>query len=440
MTAIESLQAVELLDSRGNPTVETTVCLHSGAVGSFLVPSGASVGAEEALELRDTKAPRYFGQGVQGVIYNIEQSIAPVLTDLNSVEQDVLDQTLIELDGTERKTRLGANAILSVSGAFARAQAAEQDIPLYRHIANWSNTVDVRMPVPMMNVINGGAHANNNIDVQEFMLVPVSMTDIASAIRCGAEIFHSLKRLLAEQGHSTAVGDEGGFAPNLDSDRAALDLLIEAIEHAGYCAGTDVVLALDCAATEFFESDRYFLKGQGQSLSGEELTTYLQALVTDYPIKSIEDGLAEHDWNTWKSLTERLGDDIQLVGDDIFVTNTNFLQRGIDSGVANAILVKLNQIGTLTETLDVMQLAKSVGYNTIISHRSGDTEDTFIADLAVGTGAGQIKTGSMCRSERVSKYNQLLRMDAQVGPMEFRGLGEILNHKEREHQCGSSSA
>ena len=440
MSTIRALHAVELLDSRGNPTVETTVRLKSGAVGSFLVPSGASVGAEEALELRDADSQRYLGKGVQGVVLNVEQIISPVLTSLNEVEQELLDQTLIDLDGTERKTRLGANAILSVSGAFARAQAHEQGLQLYEHLANWSNNDDVRMPVPMMNVLNGGAHANNNIDIQEFMLVPVSMTDIASAIRCGAEIFQILKRLLAEEGHSTAVGDEGGFAPNLDSDRAALDFLTEAIVKAGYQPGVDVVLALDCAATEFFDSTNYVLKGQDQSLTGEQFVSYLQELVKDYPIKSIEDGLAESDWNSWKLLTERLGKDIQLVGDDIFVTNTKFLQRGIEKGVANSILIKLNQIGTLTETLNVMRLAWSVGYNTIISHRSGDTEDSFIADLAVGTGAGQIKTGSLCRSERISKYNQLLRMEAQVGHMEYGGLKEILIHRERDHQCGYSSA
>ncbi|MXZ56467.1 MAG: phosphopyruvate hydratase [Gammaproteobacteria bacterium] len=440
MSTIESLHAVELLDSRGNPTVETTVRLNSGAVGSFLVPSGASVGAEEAIELRDSDSHRYLGKGVQGVVSNVEQTIAPVLTSLSAVEQELLDQTLIHLDGTERKTRLGANAILSVSGAFARAQANEQGLHLYEYLANWSNNDDVRMPVPMMNVLNGGAHANNNIDIQEFMLVPVGMSDIASAIRCGAEIFQVLKQLLADEGHSTAVGDEGGFAPNLDSDRAALDFLIQAIEQAGYHPGNDVVLALDCAATEFFDSNNYVLKGQGQTLSGEQFVTYLQELVNDYPIKSIEDGLAENDWNSWKLLTERLGKDIQLVGDDIFVTNTNFLQRGIENGVANAILIKLNQIGTLTETLDVMRLAWSVGYNTIISHRSGDTEDNFIADLAVGTGAGQIKTGSLCRSERISKYNQLMRMEAQEGHMKYCGLQEILIHRERDHQCGYSSA
>lgn len=440
MSAIESLRAVELLDSRGNPTVETTVLLRSGAKGSFLVPSGASVGAEEALELRDSDSQRYLGKGVQGVVNNVQQTISPVLTKLGAVGQAVLDQTLIELDGTDRKTHLGANTLLSISGAFARAQAAEQGLPLHQHLANWSETNKVRMPVPMMNVLNGGAHANNNIDVQEFMLVPVGMSDIASAVRCGAEVFQHLKQLLAKNGHSTAVGDEGGFAPNLDSDRAALDFLIESIEQAGYQPGTDVVLALDCAATEFYEANSYVLKGQDQSLSGAEFTTYLQELVNDYPIKSIEDGLAENDWITWKWLTEQLGHDIQLVGDDIFVTNTKFLQRGIDKGVANAILIKLNQIGTLTETLAVMRLAWSVGYNTIISHRSGDTEDSFIADLAVGTGAGQIKTGSLCRSERISKYNQLLRMDAHAGRMEYCGLKEISIHRERDHQCGYSSA
>lgn len=440
MSTIRALHAVELLDSRGNPTVETTVRLKSGAVGSFLVPSGASVGAEEALELRDADSQRYLGKGVQGVVLNVEQIISPVLTSLDEVEQELLDQTLIDLDGTDRKTRLGANAILSVSGAFARAQANEQGLQLYEHLANWSNNDDVRMPVPMMNVLNGGAHANNNIDIQEFMLVPVGMTDITSAIRCGAEIFQILKRLLAEEGHSTAVGDEGGFAPNLDSDRAALDFLTEAIDKAGYQPGVDVVLALDCAATEFLDSTNYVLKGQNQSLTGEQFVSYLQELVKDYPIKSIEDGLAESDWNSWRLLTERLGKDIQLVGDDIFVTNTNFLQRGIEKGVANSILIKLNQIGTLTETLNVMRLAWSVGYNTIISHRSGDTEDSFIADLAVGTGAGQIKTGSLCRSERISKYNQLLRMEAQVGHMKYGGLKEILIHRERDHQCGYSSA
>ena len=414
--------------------------MESGATGSFIVPSGASVGAEEALELRDSDPQRYFGKGVQGVVDNIAQTIAPVLSSLSSVEQGLLDQTLIDLDGTERKTHLGANAILSVSGAFARAQANEQGLPLYRHLANWALTEDIRMPVPMMNVLNGGAHANNNLDIQEFMIVPVGMSDIASAIRCGAEVFQLLKRLLAENGHSTAVGDEGGFAPNLASDREALDLLIEAIGRAGYQPGSDVVLALDCAATEFYDPNNYTLKGQGQSLSGEQFSAYLQTLVDEYPIKSIEDGLAENDWASWKLLTAKLGADIQLVGDDIFVTNTKFLQRGIDSRVANAILIKLNQIGTLTETLDVMRLARSFGYHTIVSHRSGDTEDSFIADFAVGTGAGQVKTGSLCRSERVSKYNQLLRMDALSGPMEYRGLDEILIHKERDHQCGYSSA
>ncbi len=440
MGIIASVRTLELLDSRGNPTVEACVRLTSGAEGSFLVPSGASVGTHEALELRDVNASRYRGKGVAKVLSSFLDEIGSLVPKLGEVDQRSLDQAMIDLDGTPNKSRLGANAILSVSLAFARAQAMEREIPLYQHIADLCGENDTRMPVPMINILNGGAHANNNLDIQEFMIVPVGFSDIASAVRCAAEIFQSLKVSLSEARHSTAVGDEGGFAPNLKSDREALDFLVHAVGEAGYQIGSEVMLALDCAATEYFHHGQYQLEGQGLSYNGADYCNYLKDLVREYPICSLEDGVAESDWSSWKLLSDSLRSEVQLVGDDVFVTNPKFLQRGINEGIANAILVKVNQIGTLTESLDVIQMAKDAGYNTVVSHRSGDTEDSFIADLAVGTGAGQIKTGSMCRSERTSKYNQLLRIQAQQGHMDFRGLEEIQNHKECEDPCGYSSA
>lgn len=428
MSAIESIDALELLDSRGNPTLETTVTLKSGAQGRALVPSGASVGSAEAIELRDGDG-RYHGNGVATAISYVKSRIAPVLQDHDEVDQSTVDSLMIELDGTANKSALGANSILSVSLAFARAQTAEQDIPLYRHLAEVFDGDEMRMPVPMMNVVNGGAHANNSLDIQEFMIVPVGVSDIASAIRCGAEVFHSLKHALHRDGHGTAVGDEGGFAPNLQSTSDVLDYLCLAVADAGYAIGRDVVFALDCAATEYYADERYELVGEGESYNSSEYCESLRQLAFKYPIVSIEDGLSEVDWQGWKELTNLLGDSMQLVGDDVFVTNPEHLKRGIRAGVANSILVKVNQIGTLSETFDVIRIAREAGYTTVISHRSGETEDTFIADLAVATGAGQIKTGSLSRSDRTAKYNQLLRIDADADHAGYRGLREFPQHQ-----------
>ena len=426
MTSISSIRALEVLDSRGNPTLEVDVTLSDGCFGRAMVPSGASVGSSEAEELRDGEKKRFHGKGVLQAIDRIHQVIQPALAKSASLDQQAVDSLLCELDGSDDKSHLGANSTLGVSLASARAFAQASGKPLYAYLADLSEDAEVRMPVPMMNVLNGGAHANNRIDLQEFMIVPVGMPCLASAVRCGSEVFQSLKQALSADGHSTAVGDEGGFAPNLPSDDVALDYLARAISDAGYGVGSDVALALDCAATELFDNGEYLLQGQGVSFSGSEFCDYLKQLVERHPIVSIEDGLAENDWESWQTLTALLGSKTQLVGDDVFVTNRKYLGKGIELGVANSVLIKLNQIGTLSETLDVIALARSAGYRTVISHRSGDTEDTFIADLAVGTGAGQIKTGSLCRSERTSKYNRLVRIEATAENLDYRGLREII--------------
>ncbi|MDI6631182.1 MAG: phosphopyruvate hydratase [Bacillota bacterium] len=412
MTIIADLYAREILDSRGNPTVEVEVVLEDGTVGRAAVPSGASTGTYEAVELRDGDAGRYGGKGVLRAVEHVNDEIAMEVVGLNAVDQAEIDALLIELDGTENKSRLGANAILGVSLAVARAAAAALGLPLYRYLGGVGASL---LPVPMMNVVNGGRHADNNLDLQEFMIVPVGAGSFAEALRMGAEVYHSLRRILHERGLSTAVGDEGGFAPRLDANEEALKLLVAAIESAGYRPGEDVALALDPAASEFFEDGRYVLKGEGRSLSPNEMVDYYADLAGRYPILSIEDGLAEEDWEGWELLTRRLGNTVQLVGDDLFVTNPGRLSRGITLGVANSILIKLNQIGTLTETLETIALARQAGYAVVISHRSGETEDTFIADLAVATRAGQIKTGAPSRSERVAKYNQLLRIEEELG-------------------------
>jgi enolase len=412
LTIIADLYAREILDSRGNPTVEVEVVLEDGTVGRAAVPSGASTGTYEAVELRDGDAARYGGKGVLRAVEHVNDEIAMEVVGLNAVDQAEIDALLIELDGTENKSRLGANAILGVSLAVARAAAAALGLPLYRYLGGVGANL---LPVPMMNVVNGGRHADNNLDLQEFMIVPVGAGSFAEALRMGAEVYHSLRRILHERGLSTAVGDEGGFAPRLDANEEALKLLVAAIESAGYRPGEDVALALDPAASEFFEDGRYVLKGEGRSLSPDEMVDYYADLAGRYPILSIEDGLAEEDWEGWELLTRRLGNTVQLVGDDLFVTNPGRLSRGITLGVANSILIKLNQIGTLTETLETIALARQAGYAVVISHRSGETEDTFIADLAVATRAGQIKTGAPSRSERVAKYNQLLRIEEELG-------------------------
>ncbi|MEW6172353.1 MAG: phosphopyruvate hydratase [Bacillota bacterium] len=412
MSIIADIYAREILDSRGNPTIEVEVVLEDGTVGRAAVPSGASTGTYEAVELRDEDDPRYGGKGVSTAVENVGSEIATELVGMNAVDQQEVDEFLIELDGTENKSRLGANAILGTSLAVARAAAAFLDLPLHRYIGGVGASL---LPVPMMNVFNGGRHADNNLDLQEFMIVPVGAGTFAEALRMGAEVYHRLKKVLHERGLTAAVGDEGGFAPRLASNEEALKLLITAIEGAGYRPGEEVALALDPAASEFFNEGRYVLRGEGRTLTAAEMTEYYEGLVKQYPIVSIEDGLAEEDWEGWELLTRRLGGTVQLVGDDIFVTNPQRLNRGISAGVANSILIKLNQIGTLTETLETIDLARRAGYTTVISHRSGETEDTFIADLAVATRAGQIKTGAPCRSERVAKYNQLLRIEEQLG-------------------------
>ena len=412
MSRIRQVEGREIIDSRGNPTVEAQVILDSGALGCAAVPSGASTGLREAIELRDADPDRYRGKGVLRAVANIDTEIAAAVTGLEAAEQRQVDRKLIELDGTANKSRLGANAILAVSMAVAKAAAAEAGVPLHRH---FGGAGPKRLPVPLMNVINGGAHANNGLDIQECMVMPIGAASLGEAVRCGAEIFHSLRALLDARGYSTAVGDEGGFAPALPGTRAALTVICEAIEDAGYRPGEDVLLALDCASSEFYEGGRYRLKGEGQDLSSAEFVNYLAGLAAEFPIASIEDGMAEDDWAGWRMLTERLGDRLQLVGDDIFVTNTAILREGIEKGVANAILIKVNQIGTLTETFEAMAHARGHGYNAIVSHRSGETADTLIADIAVGMDAGQIKTGSMSRSDRVEKYNRLLRIERDLG-------------------------
>ncbi len=412
MTEIVNVKGREIIDSRGNPTVEVDVSLACGAVGRAAVPSGASTGTREALELRNTKAKRYGGKGVQDAVKNVNTTIANAIAGLDAADQTALDQAMISLDGTENKSKLGANAMLGVSLAAARATAQAYGLPLYRYIGG----INARtLPVPMMNVVNGGAHAANNLDIQEFMIIPFGAKSISQAIQMGAETFHALKNILKKKGLNTAVGDEGGFAPDLGSNEEALAYIIEAITAAGYTAGKDMGLALDAAASEFYKKGKYELKSEKKSLTSEEMIAYYTDLIEKYPILSIEDGLAEGDWKSWELMTEQLDEVIQLVGDDVFVTNPKILAKGIEDGVANSILVKLNQIGTLTETLEAIEMAKQAGYTTVISHRSGETEDSFIADLAVAVNAGQIKTGSMSRTDRIAKYNQLLRIEEELG-------------------------
>ena len=413
MTEIIDVNAREILDSRGNPTVEVEIELASGDTGSAAVPSGASTGTREALELRDKDESRYGGKGVLTAVGNVNGEIASAIKGMDASDQFALDSFLIELDGTENKSRLGANAILGVSMAAARAAANFFELPLYRYLGG----VNARyLPVPMMNIVNGGAHAANNLDIQEFMIMPVGAESIAHAVRMGAETFHALKKILNKRGVSTAVGDEGGFAPDLESNEAAIQCILEAIDAAGYQAGQDIGLAMDCAASEFFENGRYNLKSENRTMSSEDMIDYYEMLMDKYPsILSIEDGLAEQDWDGWALMTDRLGGTLQIVGDDVFVTNPEIFARGIDAGIGNAILIKLNQIGTLTETLEAIELAKQEGYATVVSHRSGETEDTFISDLVVAVNGGQIKTGSMSRSDRIAKYNQLIRIEEMLG-------------------------
>ena len=416
MSNIADIRAFEVLDSRGNPTVQADVILDNGIVGTACSPSGASTGSREALELRDGDKTRYLGKGVLTAVKNINTTIRTLLLGSDPSDQRALDDAMIRADGTDNKAVLGANAILAVSLAAAKAAAQDKKMPLYAHIAELNGTEGVySMPVPMMNIINGGEHADNNVDIQEFMVQPVSAKSFAEALQVGAEIFHSLKKVLGKKGLNTAVGDEGGFAPNLSSNAEALAVIQEATEAAGYELGTDVTLALDCAASEFYKDGKYDLSGEGKVYSAEGFSDFLGELCDQYPIISIEDGQDESDWEGWKYQTEKLGERVQLVGDDLFVTNTSILSRGIEMGVANSILIKFNQIGTLSETLDAIEMAKNAGYTVVISHRSGETEDTTIADLAVATASGQIKTGSLCRSDRVAKYNRLLRIEAELG-------------------------
>lgn len=416
MSAIIDIFAREILDSRGSPTVECDVLLESGVMGRAAVPSGASTGAKEALELRDGDKSRYFGKGVLKAVENINNDIAQALIGLDASEQSYIDQVMLDLDGTDNKGRLGANATLAVSIAVARAAGEDAGLPLYRYIGGAG---PMAMPVPMMNVINGGAHANNSLDIQEFMIIPTGVDSFREALRCGAEIFHSLKQLCDDKGYPTTVGDEGGFAPNLSSHEEALKLIMEAIAAAGYIAGENVVLALDCAASEFYKDGKYHLSAEGLALTSAEFADYLAKLVDGYPIISIEDGMSEIDWDGWKILTDLLGKKIQLVGDDLFVTNPVILAEGIEKGLANSLLVKVNQIGTLTETLKAVELAKRSRYTSVMSHRSGETEDNTIADLAVATNCMQIKTGSLSRSDRMSKYNQLLRIEEELGEASY---------------------
>ena len=416
MSNIADIRAFEILDSRGNPTVQADVILENGIVGTATSPSGASTGSREALELRDGDKERYLGKGVLTAVNNINTTIKDLLLGTSASDQRTLDDAMIAADGTENKAVLGANAILAVSLAAAKAAAQDKNMPLYAHIAELNGTPGIySMPVPMMNIINGGEHADNNVDIQEFMVQPVSAKSFAEALQVGAEIFHSLKKVLSARALNTAVGDEGGFAPNLSSNAEALAVIKEATQAAGYSLGSEVTLALDCAASEFYRNGQYDLSGEGKVYSAEGFSDFLADLCDQYPIISIEDGQDESDWAGWKYQTEKLGDRVQLVGDDLFVTNTDILSRGIEMGIANSILIKFNQIGTLSETLDAIAMAKQADYSVVISHRSGETEDTTIADLAVGTAAGQIKTGSLCRSDRVAKYNRLLRIEAELG-------------------------
>ncbi|OED41820.1 phosphopyruvate hydratase [Endozoicomonas sp. (ex Bugula neritina AB1)] len=427
MTAIKEIKAREVLDSRGNPTIEADVILESGAFGTACAPSGASTGSREALELRDGDKSRYLGKGVLKAVGNVNGPIREALIGFDANDQRGLDHKMIDLDGTHNKAVLGANAVLAVSLAAAKAAAADKNIPLYQHIADLNGTSgQYTMPVPMMNILNGGEHADNNVDIQEFMVQPVGAQTFSEALRVGAEIFHALKKVLSGKGLNTAVGDEGGFAPNLASNAEALAVIKEAVAAAGYKLGEEVTLAMDCAASEFYVDGQYNMKGEGKIFSSNEFSDYLAKLTEEFPIISIEDGLDESDWDGFKYQTEILGDKIQIVGDDLFVTNTKILKEGIDKGIANSILIKFNQIGSLTETLEAIKMAKDAGYTAVISHRSGETEDATIADLAVGTCAGQIKTGSLCRSDRVAKYNQLLRIEEQLaGKAPYRGMAEF---------------
>ena len=427
MSAIVDVFAREILDSRGNPTVEAEVILESGILGRAAVPSGASVGTKEAVELRDNDSQRYFGKGVLKAVENINSEISESLMGLDAIEQNSIDQTLIDLDGTDNKARLGANAILAVSLAVAKAAAEDSGMPLYRYLGG---SGPMSMPVPMMNVINGGVHANNNIDLQEFMIVPLGAQSFREALRYGTEIFHTLKKMLHEKNMTTTVGDEGGYAPNLKNNEAALQLIVEAIEQAGFIPGADVAIALDFASSELFKDGKYHLASDNLSLSSDQLVDYISAWVEKYPIISVEDGMSEHDWDGWKLLTSKIGSSVQLVGDDIFVTNPSILKEGIAQEVANSILIKINQIGTLTETFSAIEIAKCAGYTSVISHRSGETEDTTIADIAVATNALQIKTGSLSRSDRLAKYNQLLRIEEDLGDSaKFAGRGAFYQIK-----------
>jgi len=413
MSLIEQVWAREIMDSRGNPTIEAEVVLEDGTIGRAAVPSGASTGENEAMELRDGDNLRYLGKGVRTAVENVNEKISVEIEGLDCLDQTLIDETMLGLDGTSNKSNLGANAILAVSLANARAAAAIMEIPLYRYIGGANAKT---LPVPMMNILNGGAHADNNVDFQEFMVMPVGAVSFSEALRCGSEIFHNLKSVLKSRGYSTGVGDEGGFAPNLSSNEEAIETILEAIEKAGYTAGDNVMLALDPAASEFYRDGKYvFKKSDNRELSSEEMAAFWTHWCDKYPIISIEDGMAEDDWEGWIALTDGIGDRVQLVGDDLFVTNVKFLQKGIDEGATNSILIKVNQIGTLTETLDAIELARTNNMTAVISHRSGETEDTFIADLAVATNAGQIKTGSLCRSDRIAKYNQLLRIEEDLG-------------------------
>ena len=412
MSAIVDVIAREILDSRGNPTIEADVLLESGVLGRASVPSGASVGTKVAVELRDGDAQRYSGKGVLQAVEHVNTEISETLMGLDAVDQSFIDQALIDLDGTENKSRLGANAILAVSLAVAKAAAEASGLPLYRYLGGAGL---MSMPVPLMNLVNGGAHANNNINMQEFMIVPFGIANFRDAIRCGAEVFAALKKLIHNKGMSTTVGDEGGFAPNLENNEAALQLIVQAIDEAGYQPGKDVAIGIDCASSEFFHDGKYRLASDGLQLTSAQFVDYLSSWVDKYPIISIEDGMSEHDWKGWELLTKKLGKSVQLVGDDVFVTNAKILQEGIQRGIANSILIKVNQIGTLTETLSAIEMAKCAGYTAVISHRSGETEDTTIADIAVATNALQIKTGSLSRSDRLAKYNQLLRIEEDLG-------------------------
>jgi enolase len=426
MSAIADVQAFEVLDSRGNPTVQADVVLQDGTTGSACAPSGASTGSREALELRDGDTARYLGKGVLQAVANVNGPIRELLSGGDVTDQRALDQAMITADGSDNKAVFGANAILAVSLAAAKAAASFKRVPLYQHIADINGSSVFSMPVPMMNIINGGEHADNNVDIQEFMVQPVAAPSFAEALRTGAEIFHQLKKVLSGRGLSTAVGDEGGFAPDLPSNEAALEVIAEAVGKAGYQLGTDVTLALDCAASEFYSGGVYDLAGEGKKFSSDDFTDYLADLAARHPIISIEDGMDESDWDGWKTLTTKVGGKLQLVGDDLFVTNTRILAEGIEKGVANSILIKFNQIGSLSETLDAIAMARAAGYSAVISHRSGETEDTTIADLAVATAAGQIKTGSLCRSDRVAKYNRLLRIEAELGgAAPYRGRAEF---------------